>query len=465
MLRTRGSGTKEHPPVERSSGVARFAASMLKVGAIGFGGGSALIPILHAELVETGDVVPAGKLSEAEFTHDTVIANITPGALPVKMAAQAGTRLWGARGALIGAFAVTLPGAAATTALLWLFSGLDEHAVRLIEFASIGVSAFILFLLAHYIFTVLAPGGRLTLSSLAIAVVSFLLTGTKGTVELVFGLFGADAAKDIPALSALGLVVGALVAISLFTLFQGLKGGDALRIPEDQEAAAGSRTALRAALLFALVAVSGFAIALLTVPSADTATFFGLQAASTVSSFGGGEAYVGVADSFFVTPGIESSSVFYGQIVPVANALPGPILVKIAAALGFSVGASSSGPLAGLAFALASMLVTVGSCASVALLLLAGYSRAGKSLLVRNISRFILPVICGLLLSTCISLLAAAVEITSVTAVPAPAVLSVILVLAVLSWWAKSRLRVPDLAIIAALAAMTVVGLAWGQGA
>ena len=90
MLRTRGSGTKEHPPVERSSGVARFAASMLKVGAIGFGGGSALIPILHAELVETGDVVPAGKLSEAEFTHDTVIANITPGALPVKMDAPVG---------------------------------------------------------------------------------------------------------------------------------------------------------------------------------------------------------------------------------------------------------------------------------------------------------------------------------------------------------------------------------------
>ena len=63
---------------------------MLKVGMIGFGGGSALIPVMERELVSGRKA-----LSEQLFIQDTVIANITPGALPVKIGALSGLQLGG----------------------------------------------------------------------------------------------------------------------------------------------------------------------------------------------------------------------------------------------------------------------------------------------------------------------------------------------------------------------------------
>ena len=76
---------------------------MLKVGVIGFGGGSALIPVLEKELVDPR------RLREDEFVQDTVIANITPGALPVKIAALAGTQLSGSMAAAAGGLAIAVP--------------------------------------------------------------------------------------------------------------------------------------------------------------------------------------------------------------------------------------------------------------------------------------------------------------------------------------------------------------------
>ena len=132
----------------------------------------------------------------------------------------------------------------------------------------------------------------------------------------------------------------------------------------------------------------------------------------------GGEAYVGVADGFFVASGIVDSSVFYGQIVPVANALPGPILVKIAAGVSYTVGLESGSVIAGVALAAAALLLTVGSCCAIALMLLAGYDRARDSIFVRNIAAYILPVICGLLASTSVSLLHASADIAEGAGVP-----------------------------------------------
>ena len=53
-----------------------MTATMLKIGFIGFGGGSALIPVIEEEVVEKDKIV-----SEEEFNDDVMIASITPGAL------------------------------------------------------------------------------------------------------------------------------------------------------------------------------------------------------------------------------------------------------------------------------------------------------------------------------------------------------------------------------------------------
>ncbi len=60
----------------------RQLGSMLKLGTIGFGGGSAMIPVFERELVHNRAL-----LDEDTFVRHTVIANVTPGGLPTKLAA------------------------------------------------------------------------------------------------------------------------------------------------------------------------------------------------------------------------------------------------------------------------------------------------------------------------------------------------------------------------------------------
>lgn len=429
---------------------------MLKVGTIGFGGGSALIPVLHRELVESEEQTRY-KLTDAEFTHDTVIANVTPGALPVKLAAQAGSRLWGFSASVVGAMSVALPGTLLTVCLLFLFTRFSGGVIRVIEYASLGVSAFIVFLLLHYVGRVLAPAGRPNRVSIVIAVVAFAVTGAGPTITLIHRIAGSDQRYAIPTLSALGLVVGSLTLIAIVTLFQTVRGRKV--IASEEVSLPSSRRVMRAALGFCAIAVFGFLLALTISPRAETARFFGLIAASAASSFGGGEAYVGVADSTFIASGIESRTVFYGQIVPVANALPGPILVKIASGLGFTVGTTHGGALIGGVFSIAALMISVGISCAIALSLLAVYSRASKLLLVHNIARFILPTICGLLVSTCVSLLSSSVTIAEAAAVPAVITVAAVLLMSAVAWILKARVAAADLVLIGGFAVLSAAVL------
>ena len=443
------------PPFQGRRGPLKHLLSMAKIGVIGFGGGSALIPVMERELVRPGG------LRDEEFTQDTVIANVTPGALPVKLAALSGAQLSGSTAAASGAIAVALPGALITVALLALFSALGPGAISIVEYASLGISAFILYLLAHYILKVLAPGGRVQWVSVIIAAVAFLLSGAARTVELVFVAVDSEPSWALPELSALGLVLVALAAIAIVTLWQLSRGGAAVAaaLAGGVEVPVGARRALRGALLLAMITVVGFGLALAVAPEAATLSFFSLILVSTVSSFGGGEAYVGVADGFFVATGLVESTLFYGQIVPVANALPGPILVKIASGIAYGVGVEAGSVITGTVFAIAAFLITVGGSSSLALLLLAGYDRARNSLFVRNISTFILPVICGLLAATSLSLLHASAGIADNAGVPAIAAIVGSLALAMLVPLVHRVGRVPDIALIIGFGALSLVFL------
>ncbi len=443
------------PLPSRRRSVLQHTMSMTKIGVIGFGGGSALIPVMERELVREGS------LRDDEFTHDTVIANITPGALPVKIAALSGTQLSTSAAAASGAVAVALPGAVATVALLALFSALGPGAISVVEYASLGISAFILYLLAHYIVKVLAPGGHIHWTGVVIAVVAFLLSGAARAVQLVVDAADAEPSWAPPELSALGLVLVALAGIALVTVWQLVRGGRAVAADAVAGVAVpvGARRALRGALVLALIAVIGFGAAFAAVPDASTLSLFGLILVSTVSSFGGGEAYVGVADGFFVASGLIDATQFYGQIVPVANALPGPILVKIASGVAYGAGVEAGSVLAGVVFALAAFLITVGGSASVALLLLAGYDRARNSLFVRNISAFILPVICGLLAATSLSLLHASAGIADDAGVPPIAAIVGSVVLAALVPLIHRIGRVPDIVLIVVFGALSLAVL------
>ncbi|MBK0419083.1 chromate transporter [Leucobacter sp. CSA1] len=424
---------------------------MLKIGAIGFGGGSALIPVMERELV-------GGRmLNEPEFTQDTVIANITPGALPVKLAGLAGVRLHGGASAVAGALCVALPGAVGTVALLALSRLLGPGVVEVFEYSSVGITAFIVYLLLHYILKVLAPSGRLRPVPLAIALAAFALTGLNETLRFAGDLLGATVDPGLPALSVVQVVIVALALITGLTLWQRIRSRRRRVPPPPGETGGGSgigRRALIAIAAFTALFLLGAALALLVPPVRQSLGFMLSVAASTGTSFGGGEAYVAVADGFFVATGAVDSTQFYGQVVPIANALPGPILVKIAAGVAYLAG----GPL-GLVMATAALLITVGVCGAAASGVLAGYGSLGHSRLVRNIALYILPVICGLLMTTALSMLRVSAQIAGEAGAMPVATLAASLVLVVVAYLAHRFSRVPDVVVILVFGVVTFAAL------
>lgn len=419
-----------------STQLRQLVASMLRVGTIGFGGGSALIPVMEKELVHR-----RGLLDDATFTAHTVIANVTPGALPVKLGALAGATSGRSRAALAAGFAVALPGAVATVALLASFAAIGPSAVRYVEFAAVGITAFILVLLSQYIGKVLrAHRGW---PAIAIMVVSFALTGANRLIELVGALFGLPVGVRLPSISALTLIVATIVAVGVSTLVW--RGGGA---GAPVVVAAGGRATRRGAGWFA--AITGGAVAcgwfLLGWPGVS---FLGLVVASTVTSFGGGEAYVGVADGFFVHSHLVESAEFYGQLVPIANALPGPILVKVAAGLGFSFGSGQGGWALGLGFAVAAFVAAIAACSAIALVVLGAYDRFSHSLFLQRLGVYVLPVICGLLLTTSCAMVLANVEIGYRAGVGAPWLAWGTLLGAAALWWLHRRFGAHDLVLLA----------------
>lgn len=430
-----------------SSELRQLTGSMLKVGAIGFGGGSALIPVIEKEIVYRRQL-----LDDATFTAHTVIANVTPGALPVKLGALAGATVGRAGASLAAAFAVALPGTFATVGLLASFAAIGPKAIRYVEFAAVGITAFILVLLGLYIAKVLRHAHQRWLA-VGIMMAAFLATGANKVIAVLGDLFGFSVGWRVPAISALGLILVSIAAIGVSTLIW-RRGSGSVPVAE---ATPGRGT--RPAILWFTVLTAVAILIGWVVYGAPGLEFLGLIAGSAVSSFGGGEAYVGVADGFFVRPGHVSSAEFYGQLVPVANALPGPILVKVAAGVGFIFGSGLGGWMLGLSFALFAFAASVASCSGVSLVVLSAYDRFAQSLFMQRLGAYILPVICGLLLTTSCAMVAANAEIAHRAGIlPIPVAWGTLLG-ALALWWLHRRFGLPDLILLAIAGGTSLLAL------
>lgn len=136
---------------------------------------------------------------------------------------------------------------------------------------------------------------------------------------------------------------------------------------------------------------------------------------STLTSFGGGEAFLSVAQGVFVDNLFISADIFYKQIVPIANALPGPILVKILAGIGYVFGFRLSGNIfTGYLFSLLGISIGVGTSSAVFAFIYMIYHSFKSLSIFTLLKKWILPAICGLLLSTILSML---VEMLKTTAI------------------------------------------------
>ena len=104
----------------------QLARRMLKVGLIGFGGGSALIPVIEDEVVGEH---PEQGISKEEYDDMVMVACVTPGALPVELAGMLGAQISGGIGMLASALSMALPGAILTLLFLIIMENAQNQVV------------------------------------------------------------------------------------------------------------------------------------------------------------------------------------------------------------------------------------------------------------------------------------------------------------------------------------------------
>lgn len=417
----------------------RFVLSMGKVGCIGFGGGSALIPVIEDEII-TGQ-----KLDTKEhYDKDVVVASITPGALPVELAASLGKRNFGIPGMFLGALLMAFPGAFVTVLLLTVLSNVQSGLLSGIEIASIGVSAFIMFLLTHYISSVMKTcreeSNARMYKAIFVMVTVFVLSCGKNIYKL-FGLSGTP----VFSVSTFHILIAAFFCILytqsrytpknltlaiVLTVIYLLSYGKAqivhniyvTRVTEGMMLVLAVWGVVRSfrkcknkkpvdtRAIFKDVAIWLTVLLLCSLPILlycfrDGVQYLGNGVISAVMSFGGGDAYLTVADGLFVEGGMVTESQFYGQIVTLVNILPGSILCKTLAGVGYYTGFNLTGSTGlGIAFAVAGFACSIAvSCGFFAIIYYL-YDSLTTLGVFQLISRWIRPIISGLLVTIMLSL-------------------------------------------------------------
>ena len=413
-----------------------MTATMLKIGFIGFGGGSALIPVIEDEVVEKDRIV-----SEEEFNDDVMIASITPGALPVEVATGIGRQAAGLKGMAAAATAMALPGALLTVLLQAVISSAGSTVKSQIGYLSIGISSFIILTLLNYSLGTLHQVADKKESKLYTLIILgvFLLSGEKS----IYQLFGLDI-KPIFALSTIQ-ILGAAFFVILFTkgyvysfrriipaviitISYFLCVGNAHIIPLIAKPFILTLMTVLALLglvqsvlespqkkdfpVKRLVTSVGFWIifaGILSIPAmfliSKALKFIGMGWLSSVMSFGGGDAYLSVAQGLFVEGGVISNTDFYGNVVSVANALPGSILCKILTGIAYDVGYNLNGSIfEGLLVALSGFACSVAASGAIFELVFCVYEKYESLQIFSVVKHFIRPIISGLLLTVAVSL-------------------------------------------------------------
>lgn len=384
------------------STLTRFLTRMLKIGCIGFGGGSALIPVIEKELIGPGKLD-----TPKNYDKDILVANLTPGALPVEIASSLGRRRFGFRGAILGAICMAAPGALATLLLLTALTGLRARIGTVMELVTIAVSAFIIFLIIRYIGKVLRTGRSRSTLFFQRAVLVMLLTFVLSCGKNLYRLLGISGTPPF-CLSTFTILVMSFAGIIGINLYRGAR----------DKKAKGSRTKnqplLRAIGKTVVVWVTFLVV--LSAPALAVSAACGTSPAfldylwhgclSALMSFGGGDAYLAIADGLFVEAGFVSAEVFYGDIVAVANILPGSILCKALTGIGYVYGASvTASAIGGLAYALAGFAVSIGMSCGCFAVIYHLYDALSDFRSMKTISHYIGPIISGLLMTVILTLL------------------------------------------------------------
>lgn len=409
---------------------------MVKIGCLGFGGGNALIPIMQKELVEETKAINAN-----DFDEDVVVANITPGALPVEIAGGVGSRLHGWQGMLIGSVGIALPGVLLTLIFLSWLSGLSPAVARQINFLTVGISAYIICLLIDYVVQTLSRAKDtvgIVQIWLVIGIV-FLLTCGKTlykflgvTSSYMFGLatihvfavaffllvylyekrtlkrlslaamlsicyilcVGKASLLQLPFLFYVTAIL--MLIFSTHSLQNSLFYDKAWRLVSFAD----TRWEITALIL----TVTVFTIlAFLITPNA--LIYVGSGFLSSLMSFGGGDAYLTVADGLFVETNFITDDEFYGILVPLVNLLPGSILCKTLTGIGYFIGLDSTATVVGAYIvAIAGFAASIAASCGMFTLVKCIYRKVQQLEIFQMVRQVVRPIISGLLLTVALAL-------------------------------------------------------------
>lgn len=417
----------------------QFLVSMLKVGCIGFGGGSALIPVIEDEIITKQKLD-----TKKNYDQDVVVASITPGALPVELAASLGKRNFGSKGMLLAALAMAFPGAFAAVLLLSVFSTMQAEFLAQIEIASIGVSSFIMYLLTCYIANVMKQcrdenTRRLTRAVVIMLLVMVLAFGknlyklldVKGTPVFSVSTFHILLAAFFFILYTRGRldtkhIVISTVLSGIYLLGHGKAGlmsnafvmritgllmlalaiyGAGSNIKNSKRRYPVNRKVMLNDAVVWLVVLVLFSLPAVMLHFSEAAAFIRNGIVSAIMSFGGGDAYLTVAEGLFVESGMITESQYFGQIVTVVNILPGSILCKTLAGVGYYLGFNTTGSMAaGILFAVLGFVCSIAVSCGFFAIIYHTYDSLNSLHVFRLISRWIRPIIAGLLINIMLSL-------------------------------------------------------------
>jgi chromate transporter len=360
-----------------------------------------------------------------------------------------GKRFGGTAGMLLASLLIALPGSFGTVLILSGISGANSEILKQIGLVSVGISAFIISMLIGYIGSTInwAKSRNKTLLALGIIIGVFVLNSGK-SLHKILSLFGikGEALFSVSTVDILivtffvllftqcdftflKVAVSALVSIPYilcksnidFALFDNsyfLLGLQLVMIVlsaygvYDKQRNGKKRTIQNEPVRNLLYEELSWLIffLVLSIPAIFVYSglwdFLGKGFLSSIMSFGGGDAYLTIADSMFVSDTMVTEDNFYGQLVTVVNVLPGSILCKTLTGIGYFLGYNGTGSvLQGYAVALAGFGCSiVGSCSVVSLAQFF-FKKFEKMRVFRTLKSWVKTIISGLLGSVILSLI------------------------------------------------------------
>jgi len=185
--------------MDKRTNFLRVIPAFLKMGTIGFGGGAVLLPLFERELVENKKW-----MDKESFDMVVDVASTSPASSPVSLCT-----IWNSRYSLLSAYAYALPGSLIYLVLLTGFSYIGKVGAEYLRFASVGLIAFVLFLLCRFIRSNLISSAKAGIKAryLSIMAAAFLLTGGNALRKLASTLFGLTLPTSIFSVNMITLML------------------------------------------------------------------------------------------------------------------------------------------------------------------------------------------------------------------------------------------------------------------